>query len=384
MNDSVWIRGIHDEIRSADSDGTRVLLRFRSKGHFRRCLGLIRKLTPSLPRLALLQPLHLIYSFSCVLSSPTSFEKYKSRVSLERDEKPAAVHGITDATARSPSGGSTNPWIPWGVKEIKAPSVWEKSTGASIKIGVIDTGIDYTHPDLRAVAGTGINLVQRNRPPVDDNGHGTHIAGTIAASSRTTGLLGVAPNATIHAVKAFDQNGTAFVSDIVYGIEWCVRNRMEIINMSFGMKTSSKALEDAVKAAYQAGTVVVASSGNEGRTSEIDFPARFPLTIAVGATNRHKKIASFSNRGTQVDIYAPGHKIVSTWLHGGYNELSGTSMATSHVSGVIALLLAAKPDLTPRMVRETLIRHSTSVTGKKRSLEVGEVNALQIAKSMFN
>ncbi len=161
-------------------------------------------------------------------------------------------------------------------------------------------------------------------------------------------------------MKAFDNQGGAFVSDIVKGIDWCVANGMDIINMSFGMRTYSKALEAAVLSAYRAGIIVIASSGNEGKRAEIDYPARFPQVIAVGATTRRGRIASFSNDGKQIDIYAPGENIYSTWLQGKYRELSGTSMATSHVTGVVALMLSLKPDLKPLRIRMLLRKKCAS------------------------
>src|SRR5690606_18415858 len=109
------------------------------------------------------------------------------------------------------------------------------------------------------------NLIYRTVPPHDDNGHGTHIAGTIAAANRLHGMIGIAPRAAIHPIKAFDQNGSAYVSDIILGLDWCVRNRMHIVNMSFGMQSRSRSLLQAVQNANQAGVVVVASSGNDGR-----------------------------------------------------------------------------------------------------------------------
>ncbi|WNQ14337.1 S8 family peptidase [Paenibacillus aurantius] len=379
-----WLHHICEEIGSEDSAPPSYLLRFASEDTYRKCLAERDRLLPALPQLARLKPIGLIRGFSCPLISPSKLARGRGIVTIEPDEKHALVHGLAEFASK-PSAGSLHVsgryWIPWGVKEIKAPSVWNRSKGNAVRIGVIDTGIDYNHPDLKAAAIGGVNLVHRHLPPIDDNGHGTHIAGTIAAASERLGIIGVAPGAHIYAVKAFDHNGTAFVSDIVYGIDWCVRNRMNIINMSFGMKTPSKALQDAVKAAYRAGTIVVASSGNEGKLGEIDFPARFPCTIAVGATSRQKKIAPFSNRGRKVDLYAPGHKIVSTWLGGKYHEMSGTSMATSHVSGVIALMLSLRPGLTPRAIKEILLKQATDLPSGKRSSSAGEVNALLSVQS---
>ncbi|MBU5350488.1 S8 family peptidase [Paenibacillus lautus] len=272
--------------------------------------------------------------------------------------------------------------IPWGIKQIKAPQAWSISTGHRMKIAVIDTGVDFAHPDLKYSLTRGINLVHRNIPPYDDNGHGTHISGTIAAANSTQGMIGVAPRSVVYPVKAFDHNGSAFVSDIILAIDWCVRAEIDIINMSFGMQTRSRTLLDIVGKANQAGVIIVASSGNDGKRRTADYPARYPQTISVGATDRNRRIPAFSNRGQFVDIYAPGDKIVSAWLQGKYHEMSGTSMATSHVSGAIALLLAQKSDLKKTATIKALLRRTSSPLKLKKGYSVsdGEVNALKFLR----
>jgi len=283
------------------------------------------------------------------------------------------------ATANKPS--TRDKGIPWGVQQVKAPQVWSITTGHRIKIGVIDTGADFGHPDLKHSLARGINLLNRSSLPYDDNGHGTHIAGTIAAANQPRGMIGVAPRATIYPVKAFDHNGSAFVSDIILGIEWCIRNRMNIINMSFGMKTRSKALLNAVNNAYNAGIIIIASSGNDGKRKSIDYPARYQQTVAVGATNKLRRIAQFSNRGAFIDIYAPGDKIHSAWLKGKYNEMSGTSMATSHVSGAVALLLAHKPGLSPAEIKTILKRSMQPLKGTKAPRITGELDIMRMLQA---
>ncbi|MBC8078895.1 MAG: S8 family peptidase [Gorillibacterium sp.] len=353
-----------------------------------------------------MRPLPLIYGFSCYLKNPNPLISLYPRIVVNPDsclsfgdggtEHPTIKEGVQISNrmptnirvpslfpSPTPIGSlGQSPQIPWGIREIKAPAAWSRSSGAKVKIAIIDTGIDYTHPDLRQATAGGINLVEPRHPPLDDNGHGTHIAGTIAATSMLSGLLGVAPEAQLYAVKAFDRNGTAYVSDIVTGVQWCIDNQMDIINMSFGMKTPHKALEEALQIAYRMGTVIVASSGNEGRVGAIDYPARYRNVIAVGATTKHSKIAAFSNRGKRIDIYAPGNKVISTWLNGFYQELSGTSMATSHVTGVIALILSAKPEMSPRMIKRTLVQSSTKVTIGRVQLKAGQVNAAQCLNSL--
>lgn len=277
---------------------------------------------------------------------------------------------------------TTRKGIPWGVSRIKAPEAWSRTTGYRVKVGVIDTGVDFLHPDLRYSLGPGINLLQSAALPVDDNGHGTHIAGTIAAANQYAGMIGVAPRSIIYPVKAFDMNGAAYVSDIILGIDWCVQSGVDVVNMSFGMRTRSRSLLGAVERAFQAGVLIVASSGNDGRKSEIDYPAKFAKTIAVGATTRQGGIASFTNRSPHIDIYAPGDRISSSWLRGRHRIMSGTSMATSHVTGAVALLLAYRPGLTPGQIKQVLKRSAKPLKNGKIPRTAGTLDVIRMLELM--
>jgi subtilisin len=362
------IENLRQAARRAKPGGMKTIVRLKSAILFERCVAGLARLYRTEPGLRKIRPLPLIRALSCPFVLQGDITRHPAVLAVERDEPRAAVHGLFGQSpylSLAPESPLSRQQLPWGVSQIKAPLAWKRSTGSKVKIGVIDTGIDVTHPDLRQSSAGGINLVQRNLFPYDDNGHGTHISGTIAASSRRSGLVGVAPEAAIYAVKAFDRYGTAYVSDIVSGIEWCIRNRMDVINMSFGMKTYSESLEQAVLAAYRAKITVVASSGNDGKRGYADYPAQFPQTVSVGATTKLKTIAPFSNRGRLVDIYAPGKAILSTWPNGSYHEMSGTSMATSHVSGVIALMLSLKPGMSPKQIKSALLQNATILASKK-------------------
>lgn len=258
--------------------------------------------------------------------------------------------------------------IPWGLAAIHASQLWPKTKGQGIRIGIVDTGVDFSHPDIKSSLNRGINLLNHYQLPIDDNGHGTHIAGTLVASSSSAGIQGVAPKASLFPIKAFDRDGSAYVSDIILAIHWCIANNMNIINMSFGMSAYSPALHNAVKRAYAQNIIVVASAGNQAKRNVIDYPARFQQTIAVGASNKGNRIAAFSNQGGFVDVYAPGEAIYSTWPHAQYNELSGTSMATAYVSGVIALLLTKKPTLTTSKIKEILTCSAVTLTYTNKKL----------------
>ncbi|MFC5651272.1 S8 family serine peptidase [Paenibacillus solisilvae] len=375
MDRTEILRCLHTAQSCHAHNSKRRIVRFQQSGDYERFLHEWSKLYANTASPQAVRHIPLIKAFSLPISNAQPSLKLPGSIWTE-DDSQVTVHATVYKPAARDKG------IPWGVQEIKAPLAWSLTTGHRIKVGVIDTGIDFGHPDLKHSITRGINLLNRAALPHDDNGHGTHIAGTIAAANQLQGMIGVAPRSTIYPVKAFDQNGSAFVSDIILGIDWCVRNRVDVINMSFGMKTRSKSLLNAVTNAYNAGIIIVASSGNDGKRKSIDYPARYPQTIAVGATNRLRRIAPFSNRGLYIDIYAPGDKIFSSWLRGKYNEMSGTSMATSHVSGAIALLLAHKPGLSPGDIKSILKRSMMPLRGTKTPRLIGELDVLRMLQAV--
>ncbi|MGA1848192.1 MAG: S8 family peptidase [Thermoplasmatota archaeon] len=252
-------------------------------------------------------------------------------------------------------GGSTQPAqkLPWGVDRIDAELV--SFTGKEIKVAVLDTGIDSDHPDLN-VAG-GINFIQSGRTVDpskwdDDNGHGTHVAGTIGALDNDIGVVGVAPGVSLYAVKVLDRRGSGSLTGVINGIKWAADNGMDIISMSLSTDYDYQELEDACDYAFNMGVVIVAAAGNDG--SSVDYPAAYSSVIAVSATTSSDSLAYFSNRGNQIELSAPGVNIESTWIDGGYNTISGTSMACPHVSGVAALVLEWDGTLSPSGVRNSL------------------------------
>lgn len=377
MDTAAFIRLLQDMLACTDTTTVKRIIRFQRASDYRYFLQQMPQAASSSSPQISIRKLPIIRGISCRLPAEETLERFSGRVWIEKDCK-ISVHASPNKSIIVDKG------IPWGVSQIKAPQAWSTTTGHRIKVGVIDTGADFSHPDLRQSLSRGINLLNRSMLPHDDNGHGTHIAGTIAAANQLQGMIGVAPRALISPVKAFDHNGSAFVSDIILGIEWCIRNRMNVINMSFGMKTRSKALLSAVTNAHNAGVIIVASSGNDGKRRSVDYPARYPQTIAVGATTRLRRVAPFSNRGAYIDVYAPGDKIVSAWLRGKYNEMSGTSMATSHVSGAIALLLAYKPGLTPNEIKSIIKRSVQPLRGSKARRTIGELDVMSMMQAVDN
>lgn len=225
--------------------------------------------------------------------------------------------------------------IPWGVDRIDADLAWATSTGSEVKVAVVDTGIDLTHLDLNVVGN--YNVINPRKTANDDNGHGTHVAGTIGALDNDRGVVGVAPGVNLYAVKVLDRSGSGWVSDIVEGIYWCITNEIQVINMSLGASQGTVSFETAINDAYQTGIVIVAAAGNTGDT--VQYPAAYDNVIAVSATDNSDDLAYFSSRGVEVELAAPGVDILSTYKGGGYATMSGTSMASPHVAGVVALLL---------------------------------------------
>ncbi len=254
----------------------------------------------------------------------------------------AAVRDAGDvrANARNSSTRTTAApqVLPWGIDKIDAELVWPSGNTANpIKVGVIDTGISATHPDLVANIKGGVNTINPRRSWNDDNGHGSHVAGIIAAVNNTQGVIGGAPTADLYAVKVLNAQGSGYYSDIIEGLQWAITNHLQVVNMSLGGSADYQPLHDAIIAARNAGIVIIAAAGNSG--GAVIYPAAYSEVIAVAATDPTNTIAPWSSNGPEVDVTAPGVTIYSTYKGTAYATLSGTSMATPHVTASTALLL---------------------------------------------
>lgn len=235
----------------------------------------------------------------------------------------------------------------WGVKRIGAGVVHAfPNTGAGVKVAIIDTGIDYDHPDLAANYGGGYDFVNGDDDPMDDHSHGTHVAGIVAARDDDAGVVGVAPDAKLYALKILDASGSGNDSDLIAAMEWAISHSMQVVNLSLGTSTAPGSLVQQVfDEAATAGIVTVAAAGNAdffgliGDT--VQWPARYESVIAVGATDNADSLAYYSSTGPEVELAAPGNNIYSTVLDGQWAAKSGTSMAAPHVAGTAALVIAA-------------------------------------------
>lgn len=286
--------------------------------------------------------------------------------------------GLPEAFAEVPPVDKTT----WGVEWVNAPEVWAQGyTGENITVAVVDTGVDYTHPDLAGniwinpgeIADNGIdddgngyiddirgwNFSNFNNDPMDASAHGTHVAGTIAAINNDSAVTGIAPNATIMPVQVLGAGGYGTSETVANGVRYAVDNGADVINLSLGSTLPDEIVEAAVQYAHEQGVVVAMAAGNDSG-SQPGFPARYAseFGIAVGAIEITNGFAEFSNEsGTLLDyVVAPGVEIYSTTPGNQHAFLNGTSMATPHVAGIAALMLSANPNLTPTQVEEILVQ----------------------------
>lgn len=234
---------------------------------------------------------------------------------------------------------------------IGMEQAWDASLGnPSVRVGIVDQGVDYRHPDLKVDGGLDLIDGDRDVLPANlDEFHGSHVAGIIIGAHNNTGLVGIAPNVRFYAVRAFSGSTTS-LDLIVAGIYWLVDTaNVHVLNLSLGLSQDIAALDSAIQYATSRGVVVVAAAGNDGRRG-LNYPARYPSVIAVGALDSLNTRASFSNFGPELDVVAPGTGI---WSAGGCDNrgcyilaADGTSMATPHVTGLAALYLSLHPGAT--------------------------------------
>jgi major intracellular serine protease len=242
--------------------------------------------------------------------------------------------------------------LPYGIKEVEAHEIWKQGEkGEGVVIAILDTGIDTNHPDLKERIIDGRNFTPEGgvNDFEDNNGHGTHVAGIIGASEDGGGVVGIAPKCKLLICKVLDADGSGSFDGIIKGMEYARKwrgangERVRIMNLSLGGSFDLPDLHEAVKKAVHDDICVVVASGNEGdgdeKSMEHGFPGRYNECIQVAASDEKNKLAVFSNNNLEIDVIAPGVNILSTYPKSSYARLSGTSMATPHISGILALVI---------------------------------------------
>lgn len=296
-------------------------------------------------------------------------------------------------------------------EDINVLRAWSITKGSkNVKIAVIDTGVDYTHPDLKdqmdvntaelnGKAGVdddkngyiddiyGYDFANKDGDPQDGHGHGTHCAGVIGASHNSIGVAGVMADVKIVGIKFLTDAGSGETIDAIAAIDYAIKRGVQVMSNSWGGGEKEQSLEDAIKSAEAAGITFVAAAGNESadNDSTASYPANYEVSnvISVGSFTSAGGKSSFSNYGLKsVHVTAPGSAILSTYKKGGYTSMSGTSMATPHVAGVVGLLLSQEPGLTPAQIRERLVKTSVKTSKlSSASLSGGRVDAYKALSS---
>ena len=276
----------------------------------------------------------------------------------------------------------------WAWAKIQAYQAWDITTGTGIRVAVTDTGVDNSHPDLPAVVAQK-DFINNDDIAEDDNGHGTHVAGTIGAlTNNSAGVAGTNWSVSLVAVKVLNASGSGSYSAVSSGIKWAADNGAKVINISLGGYLPSSTLKSAVDYAWNKGVVLACAAGNDGMNWKL-YPAAYANCIAVAATDKNDAKASFSNYGSSwVDVAAPGVNILSTMPNSSvylgtqygyfqdYDSLNGTSMATPHVAGVAGLVWAKFGlSSTASFVRSRIENNADAISGTGTYWAKGRINA---------
>lgn len=288
------------------------------------------------------------------------------------DGDPAPTPTPSASSPAAPTPNDSRFGEQWQAQTLRYTSCWTKSQGEGITVAVIDTGIDASHPDLAGqIAPGGFDFVGKDADPRDGNGHGTHVAGIIAAAvNNGEGVAGIAPKAKILPLRVLDDSGRGSTFGILKAISYAAKNGAKVINLSLGSPPGGLLSRAYMKLfgdyLLRKGVLLVAAAGNDG--AAVGMPAQVSSFMAVGATNSTDRLASFSNFGKQISVTAPGVDILSTMptypcnlstthpdsITTTYSKLSGTSMATPVVAGAAALVWSQHPTWKPAQVREAL------------------------------
>lgn len=267
--------------------------------------------------------------------------------------------------------------LPWAVKDFEVEKTWPRSDGSEVIVAVIDTGCDINHIDIKENIVNGFNTISQTSNVLDGNGHGTHVAGTIAAINNNFGVVGIAPKTKIMPIKALSDNGSGTNNDVALAIEYAVDNKADIITMSLGSDFPSVRIEKALMKAEDKKVAVFCAAGNSGIMNQINYPARYKQTVCIGAIDRKLSLCEFSCTGEELDFLAPGADIISCIPGNNYASLTGTSMATPFAVGCMSLFLSFlrknNNDPNMRILQADIINHFKKYTRKLNDKEYSGV-----------
>lgn len=256
----------------------------------------------------------------------------------------------------------------WQIQNYNFPDIWMNTQGEDVKVAIIDTGIDPLHEDLQVEAAldfVGSANGDLLDPETTLEPHGTHVAGIVGARNNEKGVVGVAPKCKLYSCRVFPIGSGASLNDIIKALQWCIDNKMDVVNMSLGALGTTDGFYQVIRAAYDVGLPIVCAAGNDGWSIQyLQYPANFDETISVAAFNSSMTRASFSSIGANIDIAAPGEGIHSTIPDNGYAIMSGTSMAAPFVTGLVALIISKHRKLggkTPVNNVEDIRNHLTKI-----------------------
>jgi type VII secretion-associated serine protease mycosin len=274
------------------------------------------------------------------------------------------------------------PSYQWNMPIIDMEKAWDISKGKdNIKVAVIDTGVELNHPEFKGKLTAGYNVLTGSGNANDDNGHGTHVTGVIAAHiNNKEGIAGMTWYNPIIPIKGIGADGSGSSFDIAKGIKWATDHGAKVINLSVGNYNPSQVLHDAIKYAYTKDVVMIAATGNDN-TSQPSYPASYPEVIGVSAIDGNKNRATFSNYGASVDVVAPGVDIPSTYINQEYAQLSGTSMACPHVTGLATLIRSVNPGLKNEQVM-AIIKKSAEDLGAKGRDDYYGYGLINVSKAL--
>ena len=270
----------------------------------------------------------------------------------------------------------------WGHAAAGIPEAWRVTKGKGVRVAILDTGIDRTHPDLRDAIGAVRDFTGSPNGPSDVQGHGTHCGGIVGARENGTGVVGVAPECVLVVAKCLKDDGTGPDAGIAAAVAWAVEQGADVVSLSLGSPKPSPAIQAAIQRATAAGVIVVAAAGNDGPgEGTVDYPGGFAGTVCVAAVDKAGQVADFSSRGPAVAVAAPGVNVVSCYPGSRLATMSGTSMATPYVSGVAALWVAANQKVPkadrPAKFRAAVVKTAADVPppGKDTATGFGIIQA---------